>query len=71
MWAVIAPYLVKFGISLAISLLEKMGVISGFEADGIRAGTHVLQVLKNVKTYSNNDQLNPENSDFPVEVKSR
>ncbi len=65
MWAVIAPYLVKFGISLAITLLEKSGVISGLEADGVRAGTHVLQAVENVKTFSDNDQLNPSQSDFP------
>ena len=68
MWAVVAPLLVKAGISLAITLLQKSGVISDFEADGIRAGTHVLQAVQNVKTFSNNDQLNPANSDFPSQV---
>ena len=48
-----------------VRLLEKSGVISGLEADGIRAGTHVLQAVENVKTYSTNDQLNPTQSDFP------
>ena len=51
MWAIIAPYLIKAGISLAITLLEKSGVLSGIEADGIRAGTHVLQAVSNLKTY--------------------
>jgi hypothetical protein len=51
MWAVVAPYLIKFGISLAITLLQKTGVISGLEADGVRAGTHVLQAVNNLKTY--------------------
>jgi hypothetical protein len=64
-WALIGPYLIKFGISLAITLLEKSGVISGFEADGVRAGTHVLQAVENVHTFSNNDQLHPSQSDFP------
>jgi hypothetical protein len=65
MWAVIVPYLVKFGISLAITLLQKSGAISAFEADGIKAGTHVLAAVKNVKTYSTNDQIHPASSDFP------
>jgi hypothetical protein len=67
MWAAILPYLVKFGISLAVSLLQKTGVINRFEADGIKAGTHVLMAVKNVKVYSTNDQLNPSDSDFPAE----
>ena len=51
MWAVVAPYLVKLGISLAVTLLEKSGAISEFEADGVRAGTHVLAAVNNLKTY--------------------
>jgi hypothetical protein len=60
MWAAIAPYLVKFAISLAITLLEKTGAISGLEADGVRAGTHVIEAVQSVKTYSSP-------SDFPQE----
>jgi hypothetical protein len=48
-------------IKLAIALLEKTGVISSLEASGIRAGTHVIQAVENVKTYS-------EPSDFPDQV---
>jgi hypothetical protein len=65
MWAIIGPYVIKFGISLALSLLQRTGLINAFEADGVRAGTHVLQAVENVKTYSTNDQLNPSKSDFP------
>ena len=52
MWALIAPYLIKVGVSLAITLLEKTGVITSFEADGIKAGTHVIQAVENLKSYA-------------------
>lgn len=51
MWAIIAPYIVKTAISLAITLLQKSGVLNRFEADGVRFGTHVIQATKVEDTY--------------------
>lgn len=41
----------KFLLPLAISILQKSGVINGFEAAGIKTGTHVLQAVESIHTY--------------------
>lgn len=58
MWAILSPYLIKIGISLAMSLLQggislakKTGLISSLEADGIQIGAHVIQATKIEHTY--------------------
>lgn len=51
MWAVIAPYLIRFGISLAVALLQRSGVLSAAEADGVRIGTHIIQATKTEDVY--------------------
>ena len=53
MWAAALAWLAQNGVQLAISialtLLQKSGLLTKFEADGIKAGTHVLQVVNNLK----------------------
>lgn len=61
MWAIVAPYLIKLGISLAITLLERAGVISGVEAVGIKAGTHVIQVVENLHTEDSYPEIKNQN----------
>lgn len=48
MWLLI---LEKVLLPLAISILQKSGIITGFEAAGIKAGTHVIQTVESIKTY--------------------
>ena len=52
--------LIKYGPSLAIYILQKTGVLNEAEVVGIKAGTHVLQAVESIKTYS-------APSDFPDE----
>ena len=51
MWAILLPYLIKFGISVAVSILEKTGCINAAEKFGLKAGTHVIQAVESVQTY--------------------
>jgi hypothetical protein len=52
--------LVKYGLPIAL----KWGWVNGGEADAVKAW---YWAKTNIKTYSNNDQLNPANSDFPAQ----
>ena len=52
-WAItLLIALVKEAMPIAIQALQKAGVINGLEAAGIRAGTHVIQVVANTKTFA-------------------
>lgn len=70
--APVLAYLVKNAVSLAfslaITLLQKSGILKNWQADGIKAGAIILQTINNTKTYSENDQLNPGKSDFPEQI---
>jgi hypothetical protein len=66
--AYLAKNAVQIAFSLAITLLQKSGLLKSWQADGIRAGQVVLQTINSTKTYSNNDQLNPAKSDFPEQI---
>lgn len=52
MWALVVPYLAKFGISLAITLLEKSGLLTAVEAAAVRAGTHIIQATEAAPDYN-------------------
>ena len=54
----LAALFFKVVVPLAIALLEKAGIISSTDATLVKAGTHVLQAIESVKTYS-------ASSDFP------
>lgn len=43
--------LLKYGVPLAIYILQKTGAMNALQAFGLKAGTHVLQVVEKVKTY--------------------
>ncbi|MGB9154406.1 MAG: hypothetical protein WCD70_15120 [Alphaproteobacteria bacterium] len=64
----LVPLLVKYGIPLVISILQKTGIISGVEADGIKAGTHVLKAVESVKTYSQPDDFPDAVNQIPVQT---
>ena len=68
LWVAVRPLLFKAAISVGITLLEKSGTLSTFQADMVRAGEHVITTVESVKTYSNNNQLDPAKSDFPAQV---
>ena len=58
----LVPLLIKYGIPLAISILQKTGVVNAAEAFGLKAGTHVIQVVSTIKatpdyTGTGNDPL--------------
>lgn len=57
--AFLTPLLIK----LALAMLQKLGVITGFDAALIKAGTHTIKAIEKIKTYS-------APSDFPTEVHS-
>lgn len=44
------PFLEKLALSLALTILQKTGVINSIEATGIKAGTHVIAAVSNLKT---------------------
>lgn len=44
------PFLEKLGMSLALSILQKTGVITSLESSGIKAGTHIIKAVENLQT---------------------
>lgn len=49
--------LIKAGVSLALTLLQKTGMINSAEAWGVRAGTHIITTTKVEDTYPTNTAL--------------
>ena len=46
-----------FAISLLVEIAKRLGFVDKAEALGIKAGTHIIKVVENTKTYSSPDDF--------------
>lgn len=49
MWVIIEPYLLQYGVPLALAILQKTGLVTQADAALVKVGTHVLTAVEGTK----------------------